>query len=420
MSTDPAPRPDENELIYDWNLADEHVPEPRRVTLDDETLRDGLQSPSVYDPPIADKIEILHLMDQLGIFTANVGLPGAGPRAVEDVTALCNEIKSSKLKIIPNCAARTHINDITPVHEIIQKTGVPIRTACFIGSSPIRQFAEDWDLERMLKASETAVKWCVERDIEVMYVTEDTTRAHPDTIRTLYTEAINNGAKHIVVCDTCGHATPHGVRALIKFVKGVVEATGEDVKVEWHGHNDRGLGLVNAIAAALAGADQLHGAGLGIGERCGNTSMDQLIVNLQLMGWLEEGAHDLTKLGDYVSTVSRAVRVPLPSNYPVFGPDAFETATGVHAAAVIKAFKKGDDWLANRVYSGVPADVFGLEQVISIGPMSGRSNVVFFLEKRGLDASDEVVDRVFDAAKKSSSILTDDEVLKLVGESVPG
>lgn len=406
----------QQDLIYDWNEVDRPA-ERRRVTLDDETLRDGLQSPSVHDPSIAEKIEILHLMDALGIDTADIGLPGAGPRAVADVTRLAEVIRDDKLNIQANCAARTVLADVRPVVEISQKTGLPILASCFMGSSEIRKYTESWDLARMLEHTTAAIDFAVGEGLEVMYVTEDTTRAKPETIDALYKAAIDHGAKRLCVCDTVGHVTPHGVYQLIKHMRALVASTGvTDVKLDWHGHNDRGLGLINALAAIEAGVDQVHGTGLGIGERCGNTSMDQLLVNMQLMGFVDAD-RDLTKLPEYVAKVSEYCHVPTPGNYPVFGKDAFETATGVHAAAVIKAFRKGDEWLANRVYSGVPADVFGLEQKITIGPMSGRSNVTFWLERRGYDPTPELVDRIFDAAKKSMHVFSEEEVVALVGHA---
>lgn len=405
----------EKDLIYDWNEA-EAPPERRRVTLDDETLRDGLQSPSVHDPSIEEKIEILHLMDSLGIDTADIGLPGAGPRAVADVTRLAEEIRDSKLNISANCAARTVIADLQPIADIVQKTGVPIMSSAFLGSSEIRKYTESWDIARMLKHTTEAIDFAVGEGLEVMYVTEDTTRAHPETIDVLYKAAIEHGARRLCICDTVGHATPAGVRALIRHMQALVKSTGvEGVKLDWHGHNDRGLGLINTLAAIEAGVDQVHGCALGIGERCGNTSMDQLLVNMRLLGYLDEST-DLTKLPAYVEKVSQACKVPVPVNYPVVGKDAFETATGVHAAAVIKALRRGDDWLANRVYSGVPADVFGLEQKITIGPMSGRSNVIFWLEQRKIDANDELVDRIFDAAKQSKRIFTEEEIRALIAQ----
>jgi 2-isopropylmalate synthase len=402
---------DREGLIYDWNHAGRERATARRVEFDDETLRDGLQSPSVTDPPIEKKIEILHLMDSLGIDSADIGLPGAGPRAVADVTRLAREIVDCKLDIRPNCASRTVRADIEPIVDISQKVGIAIEACTFIGSSPIRQYAEGWSLEMMLTATEDAVKFAASHDLPVMYVTEDTTRAHPDTIRALYTTAIEAGARRICVCDTVGHATPEGTGALIAYIKSVIEATGEEVKIDWHGHQDRGLGVINSIAAMEAGADRLHGTALGVGERVGNTPLDQLLVNLQLMGYIDR---DLSNLMRYCEVASEATGIPIPITYPVVGRDAFRTATGVHASAVIKAFRKGDEWLADAVYSGVPARMFGREQLIEIGPMSGKSNVIFWLERHGVEPTAERVERIFNHAKQRNSVLTDEEVMALI------
>jgi 2-isopropylmalate synthase len=401
----------ESELIHDWNtLAGSFDYSTRRgVQLNDETLRDGLQSPSVTDPAIEDKIRLLHLMAELGIASADLGLPGAGPRAVRDVEALAREIVNAKLGIEPNCAARTHANDVQPIVEISQRVGIAIEAATFIGSSPIRQYAEDWTLDRMLRSTEAAVTQAVENGLPVMYVTEDTTRATPETVRALYKTAIDCGARRLCVCDTVGHATPDGVRKLIRFVfDEVVKPSGEDVKVDWHGHRDRGLAIANCLAAIEEGAHRVHGTALGIGERCGNAEMDLLLVNLKLMGLHD---HDLSRLNEYVRLASGACRVDLAYNWPVFGHDAFRTGTGVHAAAIIKAEKKGDAWLADRIYSGVPAGWFGLHQVIEISPMSGLSNVQYWLRVHGYDVSDEgLCNHVFEAAKKGDHTFSDDEV----------
>ncbi len=403
--------------IHDWNRSEgPELPLHSRPMLDDETLRDGLQSPSVLDPPIEKKLRILHLMEELRIDSVNLGLPGAGPRPQADVLRLAREIASSKLRIRPNCAARTVESDIRPIAEIVQKTGVEIETATFIGSSPIRQYAEDWTLDFLLRTTEKAVKFAVGLGLTVMYVTEDTTRARPEAVKRLYTTAIECGAKAIVVCDTVGHATPRGVRALLRFIREeVVKPTRANIRIDWHGHSDRGLAVANSLAAFEAGADQVHGAALGIGERVGNTPLDQLLVNLKLMGAIDR---DLTKLKRYCRAVSEAVGIPIPPNYPVVGRDAFRTATGVHAAAVIKAFKKGDNELANRVYSGVPSHWFGLEQEIEIGPLSGKSNVLFWLEKRAIKPSEEVVERILARAKQADRLLTESELLELCGQPV--
>jgi isopropylmalate/homocitrate/citramalate synthase len=408
-----------SELIHDWNRQSDAAPHfsgPVRLT--DETLRDGLQSPSVRDPSIEQKIEILHLMEDLGINTLDLGLPGAGPRAVEHVTALAREIVFNKMKITAYCAARTVENDIRPVAEIVQKTGLPIAVAAFLGSSPLRRYAEGWDGDFLLQTTEKAVKYAVSLGLDVMYVTEDTTRCDPATVKQLNSAAINYGARTLVLCDTAGHATPAGAAALVKFVLDeVVKPSGEKIRVDWHGHCDRGLAVANSMAALAAGAGCVHATALGIGERVGNTQMDQMLVNLKLMGIAPWDQQDLTKLKQYCEAVSVATGVPIPANYPVVGEDAFRTATGVHAAAVIKAYKKKDIELANAVYSGVPSHYFGLEQVIDIGPMSGKSNVLFWLERRGLSTSDDVVERIFKCAKSSDHTLSESEIMACVKDA---
>ena len=401
------------DLIYDWNSVGESFAPPGRVLLDDESLRDGLQSPSVTDPPIEVKKTLVRLMDEIGIDTADIGLPGAGPRAVQDVTEICREIVSAKLRIRPNCAARTHVNDIEPIVRASQAAGIAIEACLFIGSSPIRQFTEDWALDTLVERTESSVKLAVREGLPVMFVTEDTTRAHPEHLRRLYTVAIECGASRICVSDTVGHATTEGVMKLITFIREVVAATGREIGIDWHGHKDRGLCVANCLAAVRAGASRIHGAGIGIGERAGNAPMELILVNLHLLGWSDRS---LLRLNEYCQTISRACGVPIPNNYPVVGADAFETATGVHAAAVIKAFRKGDRWLADRVYSGVPAGELGLEQKIRVGPMSGRSNVVFWLEKRGIEPTEPRVDAIFAAAKRSSRLLREDEILAILEE----
>lgn len=398
----------ESDLIYDWNLVgeDDSVLE-RPIELDDETLRDGLQSPSVISPPIEKRIEILHLMERLGIDAVNIGLPGAGPHVQKQVLRLAQEIVDQQMRIRPNCAARTLRADIEPIVEISQKAGIAIEAATFIGSSPIRQYAEGWELDRLVRHTEEAVKYSIENGLPNMYVTEDTTRATPETVRKLYTTAIECGARRVVLTDTVGHATPRGVKALVSFMREVVADTGEAVKIDWHGHRDRGLAVPNSLAAIEAGVDRVHACAIGIGERCGNTPMDLLLVNLKLMGRIR---NDLSALFEYCKTVSDAVGVPIPANYPVVGEDAFRTGTGVHAAAVIKALDKNDEWLADRVYSGVPAGEFGRHQIIEVGPMSGLSNVQYWLRSRGMPVEDELVRAVFEKAKASNRVLEDEEI----------
>ena len=406
----------EQDLIHDWNQAGAEFDWAAcRVELNDETLRDGLQCPSVTDPVIDDKKRLLHLMVDLGIASADIGLPGAGPRARADTLALAKEIVSARLHLEANCAARTLISDVEPVARISQEAGIPIEAATFIGSSPIRQYAEDWTLDKMLRVSEEAVTFAVREGLPVMFVTEDTTRAAPDTLKALYGNAIRWGARRLCLADTVGHATPDGVRRLVRFVREeIIEPSGEDVKLDWHGHRDRGLGLANCLAAIETGVDRVHGTALGIGERVGNAEMDLLLINLKLLG---THTHDLGKLPEYSRLASRSCGVPIPPSYPVLGDDAFRTGTGVHAAAIIKARRKGHAWLADRIYSGVPAGDFGLAQRIEISPVSGLSNVKWWLEEHGYDAADDALCQLlFDAAKRMNRVIRDDELHAMISE----
>jgi isopropylmalate/homocitrate/citramalate synthase len=408
-----------DELIHDWNrFSEPDIPASRHVLLNDETLRDGLQNPSVRNPSIEEKFEIVRLMEALGIDTVNVGLPGAGPRALADAEALAREIIGARMKIRVHVAGRTQKQDIQAIIELSQRLGQPIEAALFLGSSPIRRLVEDWSVDYLQRTTEDAVKQVAAAGLPVMFVTEDTMRTDPATVVALYSTAIRAGARAIVLCDTVGHATPRGAYNLVNFaIENVVKPSGVKIRVDWHGHNDRGLAVANSMAAIAAGADQVHAAALALGERVGNTPMEMMLVNLRLLGLKNFRERDLSQLKKYSEAVARATNTTIPPNYPVIGRDAFRTQTGVHAAAIAKASKHNDPELADTIYSGVPAHLFGLEQVIEIGPMSGRSNIVYWLAKRSIPASDEIIDRIFAAAKKSDTVLTEQQILSLVATS---
>lgn len=403
------------ELIYDWNeLARKGRLIPEGVTFFDETLRDGLQNPSVTDPPIEKKLKLIHLMEKIGVHAADIGLPGSSQRAFDDVLRMCREITDNKLKLQVACAGRTVVSDITPMIEISQRAGIPVEVYAFIGSSPIRQLAEEWDLDTIVKRSAEAIDCAVKAGLPVAYVTEDTTRSRPEVLATLFKVAIDHGAARLCLCDTVGHATPDGVRNLITFTKNLISGMGASVGIDWHGHNDRGLALVNAIWALEWGADRVHGTALGIGERVGNAPMELILLNLKLLTQLEH--QDLTHLLEYCNVAAEAVGWNVPINYPLVGTDAFRTATGVHAAAIIKAQQKGEEWLADRIYSGVPAGMFGRHQEICIGYMSGASNVNYWLRHRKLEPSKALVDAILAKAKATQHILADEEVMAVVAE----
>lgn len=406
------------QLIYDWNARNRRGPlsplRDRKLTFFDETLRDGIQSPSVRDPDIEQKMQILRLTASLGIDAVDLGLPGAGPRAVADVTALIEFAEQEKLGIEYACAARTHPADINAVADIADKTGQSITVYAFLGSSPIRLYAESWDVNLLIERTIMAADLCRERGLPMTFVTEDTTRTPPRILDTLFRAAVDHGVTRLCLCDTVGHAVPDGVSDLISFTRLLLETIGHtEVGIDWHGHNDRGLGVPNNLRAIRAGADRIHGTALGIGERVGNAALDQTLMNLKLIGELD---NDLGNLVPWCEMVAKACDVPIPSQYPLVGDDAFRTATGVHAAAVIKAINKGDDGLADRVYSGVPAGWFGKQQAIEIGFMSGESNVVYWLKSRQIEPEAGLVKHIFGLAKKTDHILSDAEIHAAIEE----
>src|SRR6266478_5042424 len=354
------------DLFHDWNLSGD-LGELSRAEVLDETLRDGIQSPSAVDPSIEEKIETLHLLDELGVAQLDVGLPGAGPHQRAAVKRLAEEKRDARLDIRLNVACRTVISDIAPAAEVQQETGVPLEVYAFIGSSPIRQYAEEWDLSFIEKQSVEAISFAVRQGLQVTYVTEDTTRSKPDDLRRLFRSAIDAGAGRLCLCDTVGHATPDGAAGLVRFARQVA---GPAIGLDWHGHNDRGLALANALAAGAAGATRLHGCAAGIGERVGNTACDQLLVNLKLMGHPIYGPQDMSKLVRFVELSAKATGHQLPVNYPVAGADAFRTATGVHAAAIIKAQRKVERWLARHE---IPADEPLAKAVLARAKASNRT-----------------------------------------------
>lgn len=401
--------------IYDWNLVDA-VPRlhRRNVELLDETLRDGLQSAYLFNPPVEEKAELLRLMDALSIDSADIGLPGASETATAECKYLARVIANERLRIRPAVAVRTLEDDVLHAVEVSQAAGVPIEVMAFIGSSPIRMIAEEWDLPFMLGRARTAIQLARREGLPVTFVTEDTIRSRPDILYRLIENAIDAGAQRLCLTDTVGHATPDGIRSLLRFVWDLLKGMGARVGVDWHGHDDRGIALSNSLWALQWGADRVHGCALGVGERCGNCSMDRMILNLRLLGTFDE-ERDLSRLLDYCNCASRIFRYPIPPNYPLAGRDAFRTQTGVHASAIMKARRKGDTYLADRIYSGVPAGMFGRKQEVCIGPMSGSSNVIQYLADRGIEPTPAEVAAVLAVAKAGNRILEEHEVLAAMG-----
>jgi len=398
------------EIVYDWNLHETSMrSRVRPIELFDETLRDGLQSPSVREPKLGEKLDLLHRMNSLGIDWCNVGMPSAGEQRRAEIIKMLNEIGRARMRLRPALLCRSLIDpDVRQAADLMQRTAVPCRVYVFIGSSPIRRWAEGWELETMCRQTSESIAFALREGLEVGYGTEDTTRTDPGTVTALFRTAVEAGATSLVIGDTVGHATPEGLANIHAYLRRMLlDAGRSEVGIEWHGHNDRGLSLALALLAIDLGFTAVHGCALGIGERVGNAPLDQVILNCALRG---DWPHDVSGLVDYVEATARATGVPVPDNYPLAGRDAFRTATGIHAAAIIKALRKGNSDLADRIYSSVPAGMFGREQEIEIGCMSGLSNVKYWLQRRGIEPNAGLCDALLEEAKSCNAVLTEADV----------
>jgi 2-isopropylmalate synthase len=290
----------------------------RGVKVVDETLRDGLQSVSGVNPPVAYKIDLVHAMAKIGVDVVSVGLPAAGQRNAEDTYEICREIVSAKLPLIPTAAARTVPADVRGIARAAERAGIPIEVYSFIGTSPIRQYAEGWDVAFLTQAIVSSVKEAVAAGLPFCLVTEDTTRSHPDILRSLYRAAIDAGASRLCLCDTTGHVTPYGVEELVSFVRQELASLGAaHIGLDWHAHNDRGLAVQTALWAASNGVDRVHGTGLGIGERVGNTNLELLVHNLGLLGARQPAKRE--DLAAYTELAARALSWEIPPDHPFAG-----------------------------------------------------------------------------------------------------
>jgi 2-isopropylmalate synthase len=407
--------PTTNSWITDWNQVGSPGAPGTRIAIHDETLRDGLQSPSAAQPPLDAKLDLLYRMADVGVESADLGMPASGPRVQQHVLRLAAEIASAALPVAAVCAARTTHTDIAAVCDVAQRASLPMQVMTFVGISPIRMYAEHWRPDAVVRRVRDAVGFGVREGLDVCLVTEDTTRARLGMAVDVYTAALEEGASRICVCDTVGHATPWGAAALVTRLRQALAGRGfPDVAVDWHGHNDRGLAVASALAAAQAGADRLHGTALGIGERAGNAPVEQLLVNLCEIGWR---GGPLCALPRYCEAAARACQLEIAGGQPFIGADVFRTAAGVHAAAIRKAEQRGGTWLAERVYSGIPASLVGRRQDIAVGPGSGRANARCWLRAHGLAENVRVVWAIQQAASAANRVLTDAELLVIAHDS---
>ena len=399
-------------MIHDWNVPERSSGSvaPKQSLLDD-TLRDGLQNAAVRQPSLEERAELLHRMVAIGVGCVNLGLPGSSPRAFATAERLASEIVREKLALGAACAGRTVEADMHAIVELCQRTGLAVEGHAFVGASAIRAHVEGWDLALLERRTEAALGVLVRAGVPAVFVTEDTTRSEPETLRRLFGVALAAGATRLCLCDTVGHATPVGTRRLVAFTRAFVAEHGGGIAIDWHGHNDRGLALANALEALAAGADRAHATALGVGERVGNVPMELLVLNLALAGKSPLGGAelDLVPLAEYCRRSAELLAWQIPPNHPLVGENAFRTATGVHAAAILKAQRKGT-WAADHVYGAVPAGALGRRQEICVGAMSGSANVASWLEAHGIEPDEALVKRVLEHARAADHILTDAEI----------
>jgi len=397
------------DIWFTWNAPRSTVA-PAGIFFD-ETLRDGLQAANIPIPTLEQKLRIVEHMARCGIRCADLGFPGSSAHARHECTELARHIVASGHPIVPGYAGRTHPADIAAISAVAQDAGTAVDAYLFIGVSPIRQYVEDWSLARILGNIRDSAAACARDGIEFVLVLEDTVRCTPDVLRQVYDTAVDVGVRRVTLCDTVGAATPDGTRALIRFSAAHFAGRGHPVGLEWHGHNDRGLALANSLTALEAGCVRVHGTILGVGERAGNASLDQLLLNSHLYA---HGTHDLMAVREYCEYAAGVLDVDVPENYPAMGRDVFKTSAGVHATAILKAHEKGDAAVKDSVYSAVPASLLGRQQEVLIDSSSGANNVRYWLTTNGFAHDTEVIRKVLETAKADRNPLDDERIRSII------
>lgn len=400
---------EEASLVHRWD-----PPLPLgRVELDDETLRDGLQSPTWREPELEGKKRYLHLLAGLGVAAVDLGMPAAGARMAEEVEQLLAEIGSARLPLAANCAVRAKEADVTTCANISQRVGLGLELMLFLPFSRLRRAVEGWQVDELLRKLARVVSWARSQGLSVTFVAEDASRTSPEDLQQALLTAARAGAGRVCLADTTGVLSPWGAEQLVRFSRTVLDEHGfTSVGLDWHGHNDRGLAVACALAAARGGADRLHATLLGVGERAGNPPLEQMLVNLALLG---AHAHPVNQLVPRLREAARVLGLPVPAQVPILGEAVFCTATGVHAAAIFKAQAQGrHDW-EELVYNPFPPSFVGAQQTVRIGPYSGAASVRFWLREHGLPENARLVQAVLEMAKASRHVLDDEDILATIG-----
>ncbi len=401
----------EEQLIYDWNRQSGAAPLTCSPEVLDVTLLEAPHSPAARQPPLSERLRLLHQLDELGLDLVCLGDAGEG---WAETLPLVSEVAESRLKVRSAVLCRNHATELERVAEASEQLGHAIHVLLQCGYSPLQEWkGEAWAAARAERMQES-VMFAVGLGLTVTLLCPDAPRAHPGWLVDTLGRALDSGAQRLALVDTTGCATPEGVARLVAFVTELCRRKGLPERIDWFGFNDRGLALANALTALESGASRVHASVLGLAERSGCVPLDLLLINLRLLGALDR---PMEALASVCQRVAEGYQVEVLSNYPVLGKDAFRTGTGVHAAAIIKAERKGFSWLADLIYSGVPAALFGFEQLIEVGPMAGESNVLHWLARNHLEATPERVQALLAAAKSADHVLSDEEIRAALGET---
>ena len=398
------------EILFTWNERPRGI--RPQIEIEDDTLRDGLQASFIRKPTIDEKAELIRLSAGIGARHVVLAFPASSPAEFADSQRLLSVIKDHDVPMTPWFLGRAVTEDMEPILRLRDSYGGNVGAAFFIGTSPIRRHVEKWDFGGILERIATTMDYLRRAGLPCSFSVEDASRTPPDEIEQMVELAVRYSAYSIAVCDTVGESTPHGVRLLIGFIKSIISKHSSDLKILWHGHNDRGLALANSIAAIEAGADIIGGAFLGIGERTGNTALEQVIMYLHQT---RTGTFDLKGLIPYARKLAAATEFQIPVNAPVVGPQAFATCTGTHAAAVLKAAELGTDF-EDYVFSSIPASELGAMQDIGVGPTSGMANARYVLERGNMPSSAELAAELLAYAKRQRRPLQQDDIVAWYGQ----
>lgn len=397
--------------LYDWGNYDPLPP----TTILDTTLRDGIQSLLVRYPSLPEKLRLMDLLIELGVDAFDIGFPVSNRKHRQHTRRLAEHAARQNPNLRLICLARSRIEDVQAIVDVSQAAGVGLEALIFVASSPIRLLVEQWDLGEMVKWATGAIDFAIKEGLRVNFACEDATRSEPETLKTLHTAALEHGASRFTIPDTVGIANVVSTTRIVKYLREQV-IRGHAVGLDWHGHNDRGLAVANALAALVAGADCVHTTIFGVGERAGNADLESLVANLH---YLYGSCYHLDVLPRLTKYASAVFGEPVPPRHPVIGQNAYSTAAGIHGAAILKASRMDRPELVANAYAGVDPRLIGRQTHVRVGPLSGSANVEWKASQLGLPFSPELAARVLNEAREVDRILTDDEIVRVAGSMQP-